>query len=315
MSNKLYSGDRLAANGAIRMSYTNFYAALGLTLFLVPAVKADPVFFDSFETADMSATNQQGFDWGHNNWTSIVTSEAAVYNNGEIFKLLDASIEWDAIDGQHALRFHYPAGHNMTEQRFSLGQAFPEIWYRYWIKVPENFEHPVTIPSNNKFFATWMDGYSHQGEGPTVFWNILTNGKGGSDIAVSYSDGGNTVAGKQLQHSPFIEVPRDRGRWMEVVMYLKSSNQPGLGEVGLWRRWENEDNFTKLHELTNIDLVIPSSGPEGWAQGYIMGWANAPYQENTEWLIDSFTVSTEPLLTLESNLDGTKPNPPKLYLE
>jgi hypothetical protein len=298
------------------MSHFNFCAALGLTLLILPGAKADPVFYDSFESADMSATNAFGFSWARNNWTAIVTSEAAVYANGEIYveasEISGDSADWDPINDQHAMLFEYPAGHNMTEQRFSLGQALPEIWYSYWIKVPENFQHPVTVPNNNKFFATWMDGYSHSGDGPTVFWNIFSNNKGGSDLAISYSDGNYTVAGRQLQHTPFIKVPDDRGRWMKVVMYLKAGNQSGSGEVGFWRRWENENSFTKLHELTNIDLVIPAGGPEGWAKGYIMGWANAPYQEKTDWLLDSFTVSETPLLTVQL---GSEPNPPELYIE
>lgn len=296
------------------MSYTKFAWIAGFSLLLATPVQADPLLVDSFETGDMSATNEDGFDWGRNNRTSVVTDDQVVYNNGELSIEKPSGRDWQAKDGEHSLRIRYASGRNMSEQRFTLGGAYPEIWYKFWLRVPDNYSHSTSSPSNNKFFATWMDGYSMHGDGPTVFWNMLSNGNGGSNIAVSHSDGGYTIAGGQQQSTHFIRVPEDRGRWMEVVIHVKASNSAELGAVGLWRRWNGEANFTKLHELSGVQLKIPSAGPEGWAHGYIMGWANAPYQQDTEWLLDKFTISEQPLLDSSTTV-GTKPNPPTLYLE
>lgn len=292
------------------MTHLKPLAVLALTSFLATTAYGEPIFVDSFESGDMSATNDHGFDWDRNNRTSVVTADTVVYNNGTRENPIDSDQNWDPKHGEHSLRFRYPAGQNMTEQRFDLGGAYSDIWYKYWIRVPINYTHNTSTPSNNKFFTTWMDGYSHKGDGPTVFWNLLSNQEGGSNIAVSYSDGGYTIAGEQRQSTPFIKVPDDRGRWMEVAIHLKASSSTEAGTIELWRRWENEANFTQIHSIQGVSLEIPSGGPEGWSKGYIMGWANAPYKVDTEWLFDELTISTEPLLA--TGALSTKPNPPRL---
>lgn len=282
-------------------------------LIFASSVHSEPLLVESFESGDMSATNEDGFDWGPNNSTSVVTASGVVYNNGKKDIDLPSGRNWDPRHGRHSLRFRYAAGRNQTEQRFSLGGAYKGVWYKYWLRVPVNYSHNVSMPSNNKFFATWMDGYSKKGNGPTVFWNLLSNQKGGSNIAVSYSRGGYTVAGGQRQSTPFIKVPDDRGRWMELAIHVKASTPIETGTIELWRRWDKEATFTRIHLIEDVHLKTPPNGPDGWSMGYIMGWANAPYKKDTEWLLDGFTISTESLLSTNEKLP--KPNPPNLKIE
>ncbi len=290
-------------------------ATIALSIAVIPQSHAEVKFFESFESGDMSSTNDQGFRWDRNNRTSIVTSDGVVYSNGEKDVSIPSGRDWEPKLGDHSLRFRYPAGQTMAEQRFDLGGDYREAWYKYWIRVPENYTHSTSSPSNNKFFATWMDGYSSQGDGPTAFWNLMSNGSGGSSIAVSYSDGGYSVAGGQMQIQPFIKVPEDRGRWMEVVYRVKASSNAGTsdGEIEFWRRWENESSFTQIHDVENALLPIPSAGPNGWSEGYIMGWANAPYSQDTEWLLDGFHVATSSLL--EQGATESRPEPPTLTID
>lgn len=290
------------------------FAAFTLASLLASTVYSDPLIVDSFESGDMSATNEHGFDWGRNNRTSVVTADGVVYNNGEKDIAMPSGRDWDPKHGNHSLRFRYAAGQNMAEQRFHLGSAHPEIWYKYWIRVPINYSHASGSPSNNKFFATWMDGYSKDGDGPTVYWNLLGNGESGSNIAVSHSTGGYTIAGGQMDSTPFITVPDDRGRWMEVIIHIVASTSTKEGLIELWRRWEDEQAYTKIHEVRNASLPIPSGGPEGWNNGYLMGWANAPYSKDTEWLLDHFQASTSPLLDLDNSLNSKRPRPPELSI-
>ena len=294
------------------MVHLKHLTALALASFLTTVANGEPLLVDSFESGDMSGTNEAGFDWGGNNRTSVVTAEGVVYSNGEKDIAIPSGRDWDPKDGEHSLRFRYPAGQNMAEQRFDLGGAYPNLWYKYWLKVPINYSHSTSTPTNNKFFATWMDGYSKSGDGPTVFWNLLSNGNGGSNIAVSHSDGGYTIGGPQMQSTPFIKVPEDRGRWMEVAIHVQASSPTETGTIELWRRWENENSFTQIHLVEDAYLKIPSQGPNGWSEGYIMGWANAPYKVDTEWLLDSFAVSVDPLMS--SGEVSTKPNPPVLIV-
>lgn len=49
---------------------------------------------------------------------------------------------------------------------------------------------------------------------------------------------------------------------------------------------EGEADYKQLYEASHDLGELP------WRAGYIMGWANAPYPENTEFLIDDFMVSS-----------------------
>ena len=298
------------------MNKSDLLAAATLATLLATSSQANILVVDSFETGDMSASNSSAFSWEKNNRTSVVSATEVTYSNGDTSIAKPSGRDWEPKDGKYSLRFRYPAGEPMAEQRFNFNKAHKELWFSYWIRVPINFTHPTTSPSNNKFFAVWMDGYSSQGDGPTVWWNLLSNGSGDSSIAYSFSEGSYNVAGPQTDFVPFINVPNDRGRWMKVVMHVKASSQPSQsdGVIELWRRWENESTFTKVHDTKTANLPVPSGGPDGWASGYVLGWANAEYSELTEWLVDEFTVSTTSLLTESPNTEAI-PKPPTLTIE
>jgi len=86
------------------MNKLHLLAAAALAMASALPVQAERVFLDSFESGDMSSTNSQGFDWGRNNRTSVVTEEAAVYNNGEIYNIPSGDPDWSPKTGDHSLR-------------------------------------------------------------------------------------------------------------------------------------------------------------------------------------------------------------------
>jgi hypothetical protein len=265
-----------------------------------PIAGNDAIFCDSFESADMSATDSHGFKWAGNNRTSIVVmapGPKVVWHNGRRDEAGPEGADWTAHEGKHALRFRYPAGEAWTEQRFDLGRAYPEVWIRYWLRVPKNFVHGSGDPSNHKFFALWMDGYSQHGKGPTIVWNFWRQPDGNSRFSFSLSNVPEPKGHHGLADD-FIVSPRDQGRWMQIVLYAKRSSSPEAndGAARIWRRWQGEDAFTLVSETVGRAFNPPSDGPQGWAAGYILGWANAAYAEDTEWLLDEFTVSNKNLL-------------------
>lgn len=303
------------------MAIFKHLTAMALASFLASTANGGPLIVESFESGDMSATNADGFDWGRNNRTSIVTAEAVVYNNGDRDVAIPSGRDWDPRDGDHSLRFRYAAGDNMSEQRFNLGDAYEDLWLQYWIRVPVNYSHGQRSPSNHKFFALWMDGYSHKGEGPTVAWEFWGSDDGSSRLAFHYSEGSYNILGGHQGHDDFISVPGDRGRWMEITIHAKASSngQSNDGVIELWRRWENESPSERklMHQTTDAVLPIPSQGAQGWKAGYFMGWANAAYARDTEWLIDHITISDQSLIDTQglANTNTKAPNPPVLTLK
>lgn len=259
------------------------------------------LFVDTFETADMSMSSRDGFAWAGNNRTSVVTmapGPVVVYDNESVEIEGPQGVDWTAFEGEHSLRFRYPAGDFMSEQRFDMGGAYPEIWIRYWLRVPENFAHGTASPTNNKFFALWMDDYSQHGDGPTIVWNFWRQDDTNDSVfTYSLAETAQASGSHHAEYRDFIRSPEDQGRWMQVVLYAKMSTGPEAmdGESRIWRRWEDEDAFTLIAETTGKDFSPPPEGPQGWHAGYIMGWSNPGYDENTEWLLDRFELSTERL--------------------
>ena len=246
------------------------------------------LFTDSFESGDFSGAtlNTINFAWSAPNATSVVTGAAGA--NSQLHPdliVVNDSRDWQGKIGDNAMRFRYPAGVNMSEQRFTF-DAQDELWLRYWARVPVNLSHGS---QNNKFLSIWSDTYDADG---TATWQTRPSSGGSCNIVMQ--DGG--VLGGEIQSTPFADVATDQGRWMQVCMQLKieTSNGAGDGILRLYRRWDDEPSFTLLHEKT--DCVNQRGDGAGYRSGYFMGWANDPFSADTEWLIDNVEMSTGSLL-------------------
>lgn len=289
--------------------------AISLTL-MASSADAQILLEDGFESADMSATNEEGFKWAANNRTSIITKNAAVWNNKQVYNEVTHG-NWDVKEGTHALRFRYPAGQEWAEQRFDLGTPERDIWFRFWLRVPVNFDNSkVGAGSNKKFFALWMDNYSNKGDGPTIWWSFWGENEETTILTLTTNSGGYSQSGGHHQAVPFISPKSDRGRWMQIVMHVRaaSNSNSSDGVMQFWRRWNGEQEFTKLHEATDLDIAPPANGPDGWKHGYILGWANGAYKQTTEWILDEFVVSRSSLVDDDAE-NQAAPNPPVLFIE
>ncbi len=302
--------------------YTTLFTTTFLSV-LSSLAFSSVIFEDSFESGDLLTTNSDGFKWLAVNRTSIVRDDQYVVWNGDAIMTGPISgREWEGATGSHSMRFRYPGGTSMAEQRYELGGAYKDVWISFKLKVPINFKH-MTGNSNNKLAAFWMDNYevTNNAAGPTTVWQIRENGSGGSNTVVYYLESDTTGrewsdrhSGEQ-QSTPFISYPADQGRWMTIAFHLVAATDENSndGYVQMWRKWESESSFTKLHDMQNLNNPAPNSGPNGWSKGYLMGWANAPYQYSTEFLIDDFVVSTTSLVGDDTAEEVTNsiPMPPQ----
>lgn len=86
----------------------------------------------------------------------------------------------------------------------------------------------------------------------------------------------------------FIDESRDQGRWMQIVWHIAESSTVSAtdGVFEAWRRWEGEEAFTKFAEYNDWCISPSDSDGSVWQGGYLMGWANAGYVAQTDWLID-----------------------------
>ncbi len=254
----------------------------------------------------MSTTNPDGFSWGHNNRTSIVTMNpkcgglqpgdpTAIYNNGVICNGPIAGKNWQAYRGDNSLRFRYPAGEPWAEQRFDMGDAYPELWVKFVLRVPLNYKHDSSIgQKNRKLFVVYPGHYTDSGTIYWEFWGDSNNSSSKIQIIYSNENGHSTGIANGI---PFLVLPDDIGKWVALVFHMKaqSSETTSDGMVELWVQKEGSP-IEKVAHYDGIPIGFPSDGPFGWDGGYIMGWANGNYDEETEWLMDDIVFSTTPLL-------------------
>jgi hypothetical protein len=259
----------------------------------------DTIISDSFESGDISKTSAHGFKWGNQEVNHVVSADAEASATSSGLTALESS-RWEAKTGDYALLFRYDAGQSWNERRFRFSQPQTEIWMSFWLRVPTNYTHPEKGGSgdNQKLFYLWMDGYSTKGEGSSVGMEFRGDGNGGSYFYIKNTKGNYTGSGGDSGKAQFITVPRDRGRWMHLVTHIKSESALGAsdGTIGVWRKWEDETDYIQTQNLTNRPIRVASAVP-GFANGYLMGWANAAYPVDTEFLIDDFVLSTVPLIS------------------
>ncbi len=200
----------------------------------------------------------------------------------------------DSISGNNSYRFRYFPNTEWTERRFSYDST-SELWVSYWIKVPNNFTHAGQF--NLKLFVLYMDGYIQGGTGSTLEVQMWPNGDGTTypSFTMHNQNPGRSVhgaVGNQIpQYDDFIVESRDQGRWMQLVFHVNQSStvsaQDGILEA--WRRWDGESGFTKFAEYNDL-CISSATDNSSWQGGYLMGWANAGYAQQTDWLVDDFSM-------------------------
>jgi hypothetical protein len=258
----------------------NRLIALMLGAVLPHLAIASPPFYDESFEGSTPAGNGVHFFWSGGAWSKVVSGFPK--------------------SGVRSMRFrHEPWPDASSEEQFTFTAAHREVWIRYWLRVPANFEHahPPNLPTNNKLFALWMDNYSQNGFGPTVVWEYWHDGQNGSELSVHYSEGNLTPAGPHHQYQPFISTPADRGRWMQIVLHVRAATRNGAGAsnndglIETYRRWDGESAYARLHQVVDVNIAPPMSGPFGWARGYFMGWSNPGFVEETDFYIDDVEIS------------------------
>ena len=247
----------------------------------VPSVPADTIFADGFESGDRS-TSTNGFRW--------TTSSANV-------RVMDSI----AYRGKKSLCFLYhgkPAGEDSTaEQRFNLGGGYSELWIQYFVRLPANYFHRADSPSNNKFFYLWSRDYKD--EGNEVSWHLWSAGDSGNSLLsyVTFDEYGHHPNARDGYAKPlFVDRNSDLNRWFEVVLHWKRQSAPDSadGVVQVWKR-SADGTLQNLISETNLSRTWGRYASDNFVdQGYVFGWANAGFSEDTDICIDDISFSDSP---------------------
>lgn len=152
--------------------------------------------------------------------------------------------------------------------------------------------------SNNKLLAVWADGYSAQGTGPSVVWELLPiavanpgQTSRSTELTVHYSPGNHQGAGGHISATgePFITAS-DAGHYLDMMVHGQFSSQPGArdGVIQSWVRKEGEQSYQLKHQISDADMDKHAELPvelQQWQAGYLMGWSNSGFDQATQFHI------------------------------
>lgn len=304
-------------------------------------------FTDDFESGNLNKT-ENNFKWSDNNVAIANTPNGSL---GLKFRFSANGIEDDG----------------WQEQRFHLGGNYSDLWIKYDLFIPNNFNHrcPVklrlnestnniqlgdkvievknvngvyeitnpdnhgtvrhvsgssiyveNLPSyytfldgehmrnertneifsvqkregyghNNKFMVIWQGDYGSASSGNSICFEYWHTGRNTSNLGhYPAKDKGAWRQTNTVHDKVFIDETKDRGKWIEVIFHIKvasSANNDGIIEL-----WKNGEKYFNIQNLPNHSQL----GFNYFDKGYLLGWANSGFDEETIFYIDNVVFST-----------------------
>ena len=269
-------------NNTFRILFFSTFVFAGALFFFPPVFTyAANLFQDGFETGNLSHS-ENNIHWGDSANTSVSSTIKATGAYSLAFPFNGGSLGSDA----------------WAEQRIELNQPYTELWVKYDLYIPSNYNHRVDSPSNNKFFALYRNPYTTPGF--QVNLSTEPNGTGGSDLEIHYYKSGSEQS--PLSVTSNIITSSDYGKWMNLIMHFKaptgSSSNDGVVEL-----WENGTLSFSRKDMASWG----GSGQNYFDAAYILGWSNSGFSQTTTLYVDNVVLSTTPLTpstALQGDING-----------
>ncbi len=237
----------------------------------------EPFFSDDFEGGNLNHS-ENGFKWTRN-------------VNGTVNDV-------NPKDGSRAYWFRFEAQSDpqnqeapssFSELRFDLGSLQTEVFIEYDLYIPANFSHRERNPGNNKWFLIWGSGNypgNHVAGGPMMISTNsyrFTSGNAINYLHPVWNDADRVSGGPDAK--PFI-TESDLGTWVRLRWHFKVS-ETSSSQDAVMRLWKNG---SLVISKTNFNLWNGSDN--GFQKGYLMGWHNSGYNQQTNLYLDNFKVYT-----------------------
>lgn len=247
-------------------------------------------------------------------------------------------------------RFHLTS--SKAEKRTESGSssvAHGEIWFGYSLRIPDNYFHRRAYkadgsarPNNNKGWITlWKNKYSQpSGSAFGIGFRAMNEGQVNPssnwfDPAVSDGDSYITLGllkgttrwdsrpapsyvapALKMKESKVRAVGTDEaGKWIDYVFGIRvssatSSAGPHNGFLKIYKDGELAAEFTGLDNWYNG----PSEN-NGFDRGYLMGYHNSGYAQETIYYLTNFRVGTTKADVIDLANKASPPAPPILQLQ
>lgn len=260
---------------------------------------AGEFFSDDFETGDRSTIGNDGTKWGGGNSVKVSSERSHSGNN--------------------SLRFFFEGSKDlnddaMSEQRFEFGSNQNDFYIRYYIYLPQNYTiRDSGGANNNKFISFWehSSGYS----GPMAR-NMESSGTGQTH-SLKYKakiagwpnelNCGGSVG--FIPDGDSANITNDMiGSWTCIEHHIKTETE---NDPGAFQMWIDGELVIDNQNLTWEDGPCE---PGYINRGYLMGWANSGFDEDTYIYIDDVVMSDSYIGEKDSNKE-TLPHPQNLSIE
>jgi hypothetical protein len=302
-------------NISFREVYYNFlFAFIALILLSITStsnIKAELLFQDDFSSGDSSKHNEF-FRWGRDgsfNQTGANSSmiEDITGPDGNTVKALTFTFgRWQEI------RFHLTKSidEQRTDQNIS-DTYYKEVWLSYDIFIPSNYYHRgsgegVEAGNNKGFFYLWHGPYeSSQTQTSTSlqWWPSSSYHRSEEGISIQslqtwghtfvpdYVSPSHASPGEGSYPDRFSKafIPQDYGKWINYAFRIYAGTVAGAndGVVEIYK------NNKLIMQFLNYNSVREAVGrPLGYDKGYLLGYANTGFDEETILRMTNFKFGT-----------------------
>lgn len=249
-------------------------------------IYAAEFFSDGFETGDLKTAGTDGTCWAGTVRTSVTSEKAH--------------------SGSNSLQFLFPGDPDLTkdswaEQRFIFGEDQTDFYVRYYLHLPANYKiRDSGGANNNKFISFWEEATGYSGP---MARNMETSATGvlhklgykakiagwPHELDCSGSVGFIPNGGRAYITDEMI------GNWTCFEHHIKTET---AGETGAFQMWVNG---SLVIDDQNLTWKNGPCSPGCINRGYLMGWANSGFDEDTIIYIDDVVFSDKYIGPLDTN--------------
>lgn len=267
----------------------------------VQASFAGVFFDDGFESGDLSYRDPvSGAGWSSSN-----------YSSGDSVSVSSSM----SHSGSHSLKFFFKGDASLAddawaEQRFTLGSPRDEVFMRYYIYFPSNYviRNDPNGPENTKIFRLWGDLYSPSepikvgmsiGSSENLFFEAKTGGPWPYQLNCA-----GTVDPVPDQ-TTWILTGEYLGKWTSFEFHIKKDSGSGDGIFQMYV------DGVLVKDQQNLSWEGAPCAPGYFLNGYLMGWSNSGFSQDTTVYIDDVVFSDSYIGTTEAGVSpAVRPQPP-----
>ena len=198
--------------------------------------------------------------------------------------------------GSKSLKFFFKGNSSLdddafAEQRFNLGSNRQEVFIRYYIYFPSNYSiRNVDGGENNKLLRLWGNDYNNSNK---VGMSIEPTMKPYFEGSIIHWDGtygcsGDTGVGKNQEDYKLNFQLNDsyKERWVCFEFHIRQDSGAGNGILRMYV------DGVLVNDNTNISWQGAPCSPGYFLNGYLMGWSNSGFNQDTAVYIDDVVFST-----------------------